>query len=97
MIFSSSGAGRRWCFTLPGTSSCYGLGIGKCEVDPFSFLELAINVKLTLLAKEMLSWLHRFFSLPYDLALHAQNQTQSMTASLIVITRKPIPIADAHK
>lgn len=47
--------------------------------------------------QEMTVWMQRYFSLPYDLAAHILPYTQSMVASMLIFTRNPIPISDAHK
>jgi hypothetical protein len=44
-----------------------------------------------------INWLKRYFSLPYDLAVHAYSQSQLPIAVMMFYTRKPIPVVDAHK
>lgn len=45
---------------------------------------------------EKIDWMHRFFSLPYDLSEHARSQLSSH-AIFILYDRGPIPRADVHK
>lgn len=47
--------------------------------------------------EDMVRWIKRYFSLPFDLALHALNHANDTTLTMLVFTRQPIPIADAHK
>lgn len=47
--------------------------------------------------QEQMSWLKRYFSLPYDLAQHSFAQTQQMIAMMMFYDRAPILIAEAHK
>ena len=45
---------------------------------------------------EKINWMHRFFSLPYDLSEHVRSQLSSH-AIFILYDRGPIPRADVHK
>ncbi|OIR16019.1 hypothetical protein GALL_35230 [mine drainage metagenome] len=47
--------------------------------------------------EDMVRWIKRYFSLPFDLAAHALNHANDTTLTTLLYTRKPIPTADAHK
>lgn len=47
--------------------------------------------------EDMVRWMKRHFSLPFDLAAHALTHANQTVLTMLLYTRKPIPIADAHK
>lgn len=47
--------------------------------------------------QDTINWMKRYFSLPYFLENHALTHSQLSIAAMMVFTRNPIPIADAHK
>ncbi len=47
--------------------------------------------------RERVSWLKRYFSLPYDLAAYAHSHADAPIAATMFFMRSPIPVADAHK
>jgi hypothetical protein len=46
--------------------------------------------------QDLMYWMGRFFSLPYDLASHGHKFTHSAVLAMMDFTRSPIPIAEAH-